>query len=86
MGVHEVLTGAQRAARYRAARKAQGLRLIQRWVPDMRNPEVRERLQREVEEINRRDRADGTMEYLESLYDEAMNALPPFEWDEDTSS
>jgi Protein of unknown function (DUF3018) len=82
MGVHEPLTGAQRAARHRAAKKAQGLRLIQRWVPDVRNPEVRARLRREVEEINRRDRADGTMEYIASLYDDAMNALPPFEWDE----
>jgi hypothetical protein len=33
MGVHENLTGAQRAARYRAAKRAQGLRLKQIWVP-----------------------------------------------------
>lgn len=76
MGVHESLTGAQRAARYRAAKRAQGLRLKQIWVPDVRNPKVREEIRRSVAEINRRDRADGTMEYLESLYDEAMDAMP----------
>ena len=56
MGVHENLTGAQRAARYRAAKRAQGLRLKQIWVWDLRNPRVREEIRREVEEINRRDR------------------------------
>ena len=45
MGVHENLTGAQRAARYRAAKRAQGLRPRQVWVPDLRDPKVRARLQ-----------------------------------------
>ena len=40
MGVHENLTGAERAARYRAAKRAQGLRLKQIWVPDLRDPKV----------------------------------------------
>jgi hypothetical protein len=38
MGVHETLTGAQRTARYRAAKRAKGLRLKQIWVPDLSNP------------------------------------------------
>ncbi|MGH6787956.1 MAG: antitoxin MazE-like protein [Novosphingobium sp.] len=77
MGMHENLTGAQRAARYRAAKRAQGLRLKQFWMPDLRNPRVREEIRRSAAEITRRDRADGTMDYLESLYDEAMVAMPP---------
>ncbi|WP_309621361.1 antitoxin MazE-like protein [Novosphingobium sp.] len=76
MGVHENLTGAQRAARYRAAKRAQGLRLKQIWVPDLRDPKVREAIRRSAAEINRRDHADGTMDYLESLYDETMDGLP----------
>ncbi len=44
MGVHENLTGAQRTARYRAAKRAQGLRLKQIWVPDLSNPEVLKKL------------------------------------------
>jgi Protein of unknown function (DUF3018) len=78
MGKHEVFNGAQRAARFRAAKRAQGLRLKQVWVPDLRNPKVREEIRRSAAEINRRDRADGTMEYLESLTDEIMNSLPPY--------
>ena len=45
MGVHEKMTGAQRTARYRAAKRAQGLRLKQIWVPDLSNPVMRARLQ-----------------------------------------
>ena len=45
MGVHENLTGAQRAARYRAAKRAQGLRLKQIWVPDLRDPMVLARIE-----------------------------------------
>jgi hypothetical protein len=46
MGVHG-LSGAQRA-RFRAAKRAQGLRLKQIWVPDLRDPKVREQFRREV--------------------------------------
>lgn len=81
MGVHENLTGAQRTARYRATKRAQGLRLRQFWVPDLRDSRVVEEIRRSVAEINRRDRADGTTDYLESLYGEAMDALPPHDWD-----
>lgn len=45
MGVHEKMTGAQRTARYRAAKRSQGLRLKQIWVPDLSNPAMRARLQ-----------------------------------------
>ena len=77
MGVPENLTGAQRAARYRAAKRAQGLRLKQVWVPDLRNPAVREAIRRSATEINRRDRADGTLDYLDTLYDEVADTPPP---------
>lgn len=78
MGIHENLTGAQRTARYRATKRAQGLRLKQFWLPDLRDPKVREEIRRSAAEINRRDRADGTMEYIESLTDEMMSTLPPY--------
>ena len=39
MGKHEKLTGRERAARYRAAQRAKGLRLKQFWVPDVRSAE-----------------------------------------------
>ena len=83
MGVHQNLTGAERAARYRAAKRAQGLRLKQFWVPDLRDPEVRAEIERSAALINARDRRDGVMVYLESLTDEMMNSLPPYEWDDE---
>ena len=78
MGVQENLTGAQRAARYRAAKRAQGLRLKQIWVPDLRDPKVREAIKREAQEINRRDRASGIMAEIEAMADELMASLPPY--------
>jgi Protein of unknown function (DUF3018) len=78
MGVHERLTGAQRTAKYRAAKRAQGLKLKQIWLPDLRNPEVRERIRKEVEEINRRDRESGVLAEIEALGDEMLNSLPPY--------
>jgi hypothetical protein len=78
MGVHENLTGAQRAARYRAAKRAQGLRLKQIWVPDLRDPKVREQFRSEGAEINRRDRKSGIMAEIEAMGDELLASLPPY--------
>ena len=83
MGVHERLTGAQRTVKYRAAKRAQGQRLKQIWVPDLRHPEMHEKLLRSAQIINERDRRDGTMEYLKSLYGETMDALPPHDWEDE---
>ena len=83
--MHQILTGAERVARYRIAKRAQGLRLKQFWVPDMRDPEVLAKIKREVEELNRRDRADGTLEYIDSLADDLLASLPPYGADDPPS-
>jgi Protein of unknown function (DUF3018) len=80
MGVHETLTGAQRTARYRAAKRAKGLRLKQFWLPDLSDPEVREKIRQSVAEINRRDRESGIMEEIEAMADEMLASLPPYDW------
>jgi hypothetical protein len=41
-------SGAEKMAGHRARRRAQGLRLAQRWVYDTGRPEPRERLRREA--------------------------------------
>ena len=80
MGVHQNLTGAERAARYRAAKRAQGLRLKQFWVPDLRDPEVREGIKREVAAINAsKEEADYTR-WLGANYDELMADEPDYDW------
>ena len=80
MGVHQNLTGAERAARYRAAKRAQGLRLKQIWVPDLRDPKVRDRFRREGAEINRRDGEDDVMAFLESAQVDIWANEPDYVW------
>lgn len=83
MGKHETLTGAQRVAKRRAALRAQGMRLKQFWVPDTRNPNVREALRREGEEINRRDAETGVMNWVESLQADLWANEPDYDWGPD---
>ena len=80
MGVHENLSGAQRTARYRAAKRAQGLRLRQIWVPDLRDPKVREEISREGAEINRRDEADDIMAWIEAAQADIWESEPDYDW------
>lgn len=80
MGVHENLTGAQRAARYRAAKRAQGLRLKQVWVPDLRDPKVLAGIKREIAEINASKEEAEYNRWLDRNYDELMADEPPYDW------
>ena len=80
MGVHENLTGAQRAARYRAAKRAQGLRLKQVWVPDLRNPKVCAGIRREVAAINASKEEGEYTRWLGTNYDELMADEPDYDW------
>ncbi len=57
----------ERVARRRAALRAQGLRPKQVWVPDLRRPEVRERIRRECEAINEAMRRSDDWAFIESL-------------------
>lgn len=85
MGKHETLTGAQRVAKRRAALRAQGLRLKQFWVPDLRDPAVMKKVKRSVEAINRSDAEHGVMEWLDANYEEVMASEPPYDWGPDGS-
>ena len=80
MGVHENLTGAQRAARYRAAKRAQGLRLKQIWVPDLRDPEVRDAIERGIAAINASKEEAEYNRWLDSNFDELMADEPDYDW------
>ena len=82
MGVHENLTGAQRAARYRAAKRAQGLRLKQIWVPDLRDPKVRKEIAREVASINRAMAKADELAFVDAAFADTEAMLPPFDWGE----
>jgi hypothetical protein len=83
MGKHERMTGAQRVAKRRAALRAQGLRPKQFWLPDLRDPEVREGIRRSIEIINARDEEDDVMAWIESLQDELWASEPDYDWGPD---
>ena len=80
MGIHESLTGAQRAARRRAKLRAQGLRPIQLWVPDLRSPGVRDAIAREVASINRAVARADELAFVDAAFAATDAMLPPYDW------
>ena len=88
MGAHERLTGAQRAARRRAVLRAQGLRPIHLWVPDLRDPEVLERIRADAASLKAQaHRWDDVVDEVEALAADLMADLPPYDWrDEPTEA
>ena len=80
MGVHENLTGAQRAARYRAAKRAQGLRLKQLWVPDVTDPKVLAGIERGIAAINASKEEAEYNRWLDANFDDLMADEPDYDW------
>ena len=62
-------------ARYRARKKAQGLRELRMWVPDVRNPEVQARLNRQIDAINRSADSRRVQAEIDSSMDESWKEL-----------
>ena len=85
MGVHETLTGAQRTARYRAAKRAKGLRLKQIWVPDLSNPVMLAKLRLDVASLAAQgNRWAGIVDDAEAMSAEVLNDI--FAGDADTAN
>ncbi len=53
--------------RYRARKKAEGLREVRMWVPDLRNPDVRARLQREAEALAGAKSEQDALDWIEQV-------------------
>jgi hypothetical protein len=66
MNKPDPVSNQQRVAKRRAKLRAQGLRPKQIWVPDLRLPEVRARIRRDVETIAALDRS-GDIAFAESI-------------------
>jgi hypothetical protein len=62
-------TPQQRMALRRARLRAQGLRPVQHWVPDLRNPKMLAQFRREVEIMARHPENDAIDDWIESVYD-----------------
>ena len=75
MGKHAPIPNAERAARYRAAKRAQGLRLKQMWLPDTSDPAWRAEAARQSALIAQSDIEADDMAFIESQID--WEGMPP---------
>jgi hypothetical protein len=62
-------TAQQRMTARRARLRAQGLRPVQHWVPDLRDPRVRADLRRQGELLGRHPKNDPIDAWVEAIYD-----------------
>lgn len=61
--------GLSKQARYRAAKKAAGLKEIRLWVPDPKNPEFLARLKRDMDAIRKSPGEADDIAFAEALTD-----------------
>jgi hypothetical protein len=61
--------GLSKQARYRAAKKAAGLKEVRLWVYDTSNPEFRARLQRDMEAIRKSEQERLDIAFVEAVTD-----------------
>jgi hypothetical protein len=71
-------TAQQRMAARRARLRAQGLRPVQYWVPDLRDPTVLADLRRQARLLAQHPENAEIDAWIEALYD--WNELPPYDW------
>lgn len=62
---------AQRMSAYRERQRARGLRPVQYWVPDMRDPKVREEIRREAAMLSKHPDNAAIDAWIESVLDPA---------------
>lgn len=67
---HTPKTSRQKMAAYRQRQKAKGLRLIQLWVPDVRDPKFIRQLRKEARLIARHGKEEKrTLDFIERTMD-----------------
>jgi antidote-toxin recognition MazE-like antitoxin len=62
--------------RYRERKKAQGMREIRMWVPDVRSPEFQEALRRQIRAMNASAEEREIQAELDEAAAEVWNGLP----------
>jgi hypothetical protein len=71
------LSSRERSAKYRAARKAQGLRRREIWVPDVRSPAFLAEARRQSLLVARSMAASDDLDLAEALID--RDSVPPYD-------
>ena len=70
-GPRAAKSAAQRMGAYRERQRAKGLRPVQYWVPDMRDPKVREEIRREVAMLAKHPDNAALDAWIDSVLDPA---------------
>ncbi len=65
------LTATERMRAYRARQRSQGLRPVQHWVPDLRDPKVRAAIRREAAMLSKHPDNDAIDAWIEAVVDPA---------------
>lgn len=60
----------ERVSAHRARMRAQGLRPVQIWVPDVRSPQFAAEAHRQSERVAAADRASDDLDFVEALSDD----------------
>jgi hypothetical protein len=61
------MTSAERSRAFRARQREKGLRLVQHWVPDLRDPKVRDAIRREAAMLDKHPETEAINEWLEAV-------------------
>ena len=70
----------QRVQKRRDALRAQGLRPVQMWLPDTRDPKFRDEIAREIKQINKADAKDiDLQERLDATWNETLAEVEELE-------
>lgn len=64
------MTVRERVSAHRARMRAQGLRPVQIWVPDVRSPQFAAEAHRQSERVAAADRASDDLDFVEALSDD----------------
>ncbi len=63
-------TAAERMRDYRARQRAKGLRPVQRWVRDLRNPKVREEIRRQAALLDKHPETEAINAWLDAMLED----------------
>jgi Protein of unknown function (DUF3018) len=84
MGKHEVFTSAQRIAKRREALRERGMRPKQFWLPDLRDPKVRARIQADAAALAAQAyRWNDLLDDVEAMGAEVLGKMPSYDWADD---
>jgi hypothetical protein len=71
-------TAQQRMRARRERLRAQGLRPVQHWVPDLRDPRVLAQIREDAKRMAQHPKNDNIDDWIDAAYD--WDGLPPYDW------